>query len=366
MIGVFRRLRKLFKGGRTNSRLLKTIALAFALNLAFGAAFYAFESPVDETLTPSDAFWWAMVTMTTVGYGDFMPTTLGGRYLVAYPCFLVGIGLIAYLVGTIAEAMIENVSRKRRGLMSITESGHVVVCNFPNVEQILRLLEEMRAEEKYRDRLFVLVTDKIDELPEELVGKNVQFVKGDPTREEILHRANVLECDGVMVLAEDPGNPDSDLRTFAVGTIIELIEKHEGRAIKTIVEMLRKSNTDMINKAGVDGIVSPEDIGGALLVQEYLDPGVCAVVEQLITTTEGSQFYLYETHLLGHKVRQLQQAIIEHPTDLQIVGVLRQKNAIMNPPKEMTIEQGDKLVLLAKSREDFQPIENDLLSRASA
>jgi len=122
----------------------------------------------------------------------------------------------------------------------------------------------------------------------------------------------------------------------------------------------------MMSKAGVDGVISPEDISGCLLVQEYLDPGVNEVVEQLITTTKGSQFYLYDTKLAGLKMRDIQVAVIEHPTNLQIVGVLRYGNAMMNPPKEMVIEDGDKLVLLAESREDFDPIESEILSKISA
>lgn len=53
-----------------------------------------------------DALWWAIVTVTTVGYGDRYPTTEGGR-IVAVVLMLVGIGLIGTLTATVASVFIK-------------------------------------------------------------------------------------------------------------------------------------------------------------------------------------------------------------------------------------------------------------------
>ena len=53
-----------------------------------------------------DALWWAVVTVTTVGYGDRFPTTGGGR-TVAVVLMLVGIGLIGVLTATVASVFIK-------------------------------------------------------------------------------------------------------------------------------------------------------------------------------------------------------------------------------------------------------------------
>jgi voltage-gated potassium channel len=49
-----------------------------------------------------DAIWWAVVTVTTVGYGDRFPVTDGGR-AVAVVLMMVGIGLIGVLTATVAS-----------------------------------------------------------------------------------------------------------------------------------------------------------------------------------------------------------------------------------------------------------------------
>jgi voltage-gated potassium channel len=53
-----------------------------------------------------DALWWAIVTVTTVGYGDRFPVTEGGR-IVATVLMLVGIGLIGVLTATVASVFIK-------------------------------------------------------------------------------------------------------------------------------------------------------------------------------------------------------------------------------------------------------------------
>jgi voltage-gated potassium channel len=53
-----------------------------------------------------DALWWAVVTVTTVGYGDRFPVTAGGR-AVAVILMLVGIGLIGVLTATVASFFVQ-------------------------------------------------------------------------------------------------------------------------------------------------------------------------------------------------------------------------------------------------------------------
>ena len=56
------------------------------------------------------SLWWAVVTLTTVGYGDVYPVTLGGR-LFTFVVLLIGLGIVALPTGLIASAL----SKSREG-----------------------------------------------------------------------------------------------------------------------------------------------------------------------------------------------------------------------------------------------------------
>jgi voltage-gated potassium channel len=63
--------------------------------------------------TYGDALWWAAVTTTTVGYGDYYPVTTEGR-LVAVGLMIVGIGLIGTATGLVVTMLTERVDRAQQ------------------------------------------------------------------------------------------------------------------------------------------------------------------------------------------------------------------------------------------------------------
>lgn len=59
--------------------------------------------------TFGDAAWWALTTMTTVGYGDRYPVTAGGRW-VAAGLMVAGVALLGVVTATLASWLVERVS----------------------------------------------------------------------------------------------------------------------------------------------------------------------------------------------------------------------------------------------------------------
>ncbi|MFC5049403.1 potassium channel family protein [Rubritalea spongiae] len=334
-------------------KLLRTFAGALSLNLVFGFAFYLVESPHQEGLSLIDSVWWAMVTMTTVGYGDYFPVTFIGRFFIAYPCFLLGIGLIGYLLGSFAESLINITAKKRKGLINIHMKDHIIVCYCPSVSKVLHIINELRATPEGSTRGIIVIDDKLEEIPEEFLKHDIRFIHGDPTNEEILNKASIRTANGTLILAKDPSDTSSDHNSFTIGTIVEMIEEEIDHSIRTVVEVVSPRNQKMFERSSVDGLVVVEGMSDKMMVQEYCHPGIHRTFGQLLTNTRGSQFYSCETILHDRAIIELQKAALDYQEDLQIIGIRRDSQPILNPDKQMRIEKGDRIIVLAKSKDEF-------------
>ena len=87
-----------------NKRLRTVLSLILFFIGIFGFIFFITEPDVKSY---SDGLWWALVTITTVGYGDITPLTSLGR-LVASALMFLGLGLIASLTAVISVKFIQS------------------------------------------------------------------------------------------------------------------------------------------------------------------------------------------------------------------------------------------------------------------
>ena len=83
-------------------RLSKILIVIFTLTIFAGMVVIPFEMQADNTTinTVVDGLWWAITTVTTVGYGDLVPVTTGGRVIGAF-LQISGAVMFGTLVGTI-------------------------------------------------------------------------------------------------------------------------------------------------------------------------------------------------------------------------------------------------------------------------
>jgi len=347
-------------------RLFRIFLLALFLNLIFGLFFFLAERGAQPELDILDSIWWSMVTMTTVGYGDLYPQTEIGRFLIAYPCMLFGIAIIGYLLGLAAESIFDHISKKKRGLVQITRENHIIICNFPSIDKVIRITAELKLHPAYENAFFVIVSDTITKLPESLPAGKFAFVYGNPNLEATLRQANIQSAAGIFILATDLLNSDADSITFTIATVVGLLRSEHQYRYKVVAELSRKENFNLLKKARVDGIVTPEGLTDCLLAQEFLYPGIHEIITQIVSNEIGSQFYILDTRLAGHKVADIQVAVLKHPTNLQIIGIIKEGRTILNPAKDVIINPDDKLIMLAEHRRDFSSIEDDILSSGNS
>ena len=88
-----------------NSRRLRSILIGLVFGvILFGYIFYITEPTVESI---GDGFYWALVTVTTVGYGDITPTTPSGKLIASF-LILLGLGLIATITAIVSAKFIQN------------------------------------------------------------------------------------------------------------------------------------------------------------------------------------------------------------------------------------------------------------------
>jgi len=95
VIFSFRLVRSVFRRGH----LGRFLVAASVLVLNGAVIVYLFErhAPESSIRTLGESLWWSLVTVTTVGYGDYTPVTAPGRVTA---CFVMGIGLLTLAVVT--------------------------------------------------------------------------------------------------------------------------------------------------------------------------------------------------------------------------------------------------------------------------
>jgi voltage-gated potassium channel len=84
-----------------------TLLLAFIVLIlsSIFVLFFESQSPSANIVTGGDALWWAIVTITTVGYGDYFPVTAGGRVIAVFVMFA-GVGIIGSLAGILSSVLV--------------------------------------------------------------------------------------------------------------------------------------------------------------------------------------------------------------------------------------------------------------------
>jgi len=88
--------------------LLLALATTAIMLLVASFGIYQFENPAqpDKFSSVFESLWWALATLTTVGYGDIYPITLGGRMFTGV-ILMIGLGIVALPAGIIASSLTE-------------------------------------------------------------------------------------------------------------------------------------------------------------------------------------------------------------------------------------------------------------------
>ena len=98
--------------------------VAITLKVIISALFIAYISAVEMTITEravegsnikdfGDGLWWAISTVTTVGYGDYFPTTTEGKFI-AVMLMVMGISLVGVITASVAAWFVKMAEKESR------------------------------------------------------------------------------------------------------------------------------------------------------------------------------------------------------------------------------------------------------------
>lgn len=323
---------------------MRIFALLAAVLLYGTTGFLYFELPGNPDLVWLDGLWYTIVTMTTVGYGDFFPKTVGGRFLVGWPVMLFGIGLLGYALSLIAATLVTSKTREAKGMSQFNLSRHLVIFNFPGLAKVERVLEELYLDPGFsRSSQVALIDEFLEELPVELQKRGIHFVRGNPARDETLSRASLDRASHAIVLCRTPGDPASDNLNVAITLAIEA----RCRNVETVVECVDPSSEELLRKAGCDRVVCTSRFDSLFISQELLNPGVQAVIADLFSSRGGQQIYFI--------------AVASGGTFGEISGRCRSMGHLalglgsadgvrLNVPPETVVSAGERLVTIGPER----------------
>lgn len=343
------RLTRLFKRlyRARGSEFTKVVVMTLVLIAYSSTGFMFFELEQKPDLLWSDAIWWSVVTMTTVGYGDFFPTSGGGRYLIGFPTMVFGISILGYLLSTVATFFIEARSKELKGMGELDLEDHVLIIHFQNLDRQLGLLKELRADPLVKDAPIVLIDDHLEELPMILRDEKVSYVRGNPTKESTLSRANFRSATRAVVLARDPNDPMSDNHNLAVALTLEQLHPE----IISVAECVDPEQVELMYKAGCDSVVCLAELSSGLLVNEMLDPGLSSVVRRMTSNLSGQSFYLTRVAASdGGHFADVKQ-ILEDQGFVPL-GFKRGDDVQLNPDGDTSVYADDLVVVLGDRRPD--------------
>lgn len=243
----------------SNTQVAAVVALAGSLAYATVGAFALrdeFEEGAIET--PLDALYYAIVTSTTVGYGDIAPVTQQAR-LFGISVVVLGAASFAVALGSVLGPAIEARFARALGTMTDTDydlfEDHVLVLGHGDLTE--PLLESLGEDHQ----TLVVVADSDDAA--RLRDRGIDVLVGDPSDDEDLLQAGVERARAVVAATER-----DERDAFAILTARELAPD-----VRIVAAATARDNVEKLRRAGADDVISPAVIGGRRLGRSALDDG---------------------------------------------------------------------------------------------
>jgi voltage-gated potassium channel len=286
-----------------------------------------------------DSLYMTVITITTVGFGEVREVTVLGRIFTILIIFF-GIGIIAYILGMVAQTMVELqvrsiIGRRKLGQKMKSIKNHYIICGYGRIGKII-------ARELAAKKMPLVVIDSDPEEKQTMENEQTPYIIDDATSEEVLMEAGVDRAKGlVSVVASDADNLFITITARGLNPEIFILARADEE--HTEKKLLR---------AGANKVVMPYLIGGHKMAQTLIKPAVTDFIDFAVGNREmglemGELVVSEKSRLNG---AALIDSGIRQEMDVIIVAIRTKEGEMrFNPSSQTRIEAGDTLISLGKS-----------------
>lgn len=257
----------------TATQLSALLAIAGAQTYTTAGA-WALREQFNGIDTLFDAFYFGVVTGSTVGYGDIYPQTAIAR-LFGISALLITVATFAVALGVLLTPAIE--ARLTKALGRMTESqldileNHVLVLGYGELTE--PILEELG------DRARVVIVTPDEGRAKRLTDRGYDVVTDDPSDEEALQRTRVDAARSVVVAT----NNDAE-DALAILTARQL-----NPDVHIVAAATQRENERKLRRAGANTVISPAALGGHFLAESAVGGSGLETIEERLLDEQPTE-----------------------------------------------------------------------------